>query len=112
MSQDAKEHLERGDLASALALANAAADAELRISILLELGRYDEALEALRAECAQHPRSTRLWFVRAQMAEKMQYADEAHAAYVHLRRLQPRHQTIRALMRAHFESLGETFIGG
>lgn len=108
MKPEVTECLERGDLNGALALAD---DAELRISLLLELGRYGEALDDLAAACRQHPRSARLWFARAQLAQKMQRADEAHEAYLRLRKLRPRNPTIRALMLAHFESLGETFVG-
>ena len=118
------ECLERGDLAGALVLvddalrvgapaADAATEArlamlrELRVSILLSLHRYDDALRALHDETRRRPHSADTWLALASLAMQLGRRDEADAAFRRLQRLDPVDPRARELMAAYFAGIDE-----
>lgn len=108
-------YMAKGDAASAIEKIETAIDLQpqkseyktLRVAILTDMHRFDEALNQLDELLEQQPHSKSFLLAKAELSMSLKRYDEADKAYRSLLQLKPRDNTSRTLLRTYFESIGD-----
>lgn len=109
-------YMGKGDSASALVNIEKAISMQpelteyktLRVAMLTDMHRFDEALDGLDELLKLQPRSKSFLLAKAELAMSLRRYDEADVTYRKLLKLKPKDETSKELMRAYFESIGDT----
>lgn len=79
----------------------------LRVALLTDMHRFDEALAGLDELLKQQPRSKSFLLAKAELSMSLKRYDEADKTYRKLLKLKPKDYASKELMRAYFESIGD-----
>lgn len=109
-------YMGKGDTPSALSRIETAIELQpkkteykaFRVAVLTDLHRFDEALDNLDDLLRLDPKSKSLLLAKAELSMSLRRYDEADKAYRKLLKLKPKDSTSKELMRAYFESIGDT----
>lgn len=107
--------MERGDIRGALEYIEKAIaiDAEnttylsLRVTLLTDLRRFEEALKGLDDLVKIDPKSKAFLLAQAELSLNLHHYEQADKAYRKLLKLKPNDFACKELMRAYFESIGD-----
>ena len=80
----------------------------LKVALLTDLHRFDEALAGLDELLKLQPRSKSFLLAKAELSMSLRRFDEADESYRKLLKLKPKDDASKELMRAYFESIGDT----
>lgn len=107
--------MERGDIRGALEYIDKAIEIEpentaylsLRVTLLTDLRRFEEALSGLNDLVKIDPKSKSFLLAQAELSLNLHHYEQADKAYRKLLKLKPSDHTSKELMRAYFESIGD-----
>lgn len=80
----------------------------LRVALLTDMHRFDEALDQLDELIKLQPRSKAYLLAKAELSMSLHHYAEADKAYRKLLKLKPKDEASKELIRAYFESIGDT----
>lgn len=108
--------MERGDIRGALEQIEEALRIDeknktylsLRVTLLTNLHRFEEALKGLDVLVKLEPKSKAYLLAQAELALNLHHYEKADKAYRKLLKLKPADYASKELMRAYFESIGDT----
>ena len=107
--------MERGDIRGALEYIEKAIEIDannttylsLRVTLLTDLRRFEEALKGLDDLVKIDPKSKAFLLAQAELSLNLHHYEQADKAYRKLLKLQPNDYASKELMRAYFESIGD-----
>lgn len=108
-------YMTKGDTPNALAQINHAIELQpqkteyktLRVALLTDMHRFDEAVSQLDELLKQQPRSKSFLLAKAELSMTLKRYEEADKAYRSLLKLKPRDNTSLTLLRSYFEAIGD-----
>lgn len=107
--------MERGDIRGALEFIDKALEIDpkntsylsLRVTLLTDLRRFEEALSGLNDLVRIDPKSKSFLLAQAELSLNLHHYEQADKAYRKLLKLKPSDYASKELMRAYFESIGD-----